>query len=259
MWNALEKELDVMRGLSREAGELAMRLRAAGIEFESKADESPVTAADRECEQLIARGLLDAFPDDGLLGEEGASKTSHNGRRWIIDPIDGTRDFVRGIPVWSSLIALENDGEIVAGIANFPARSEMFFASRGNGAFVNDSRIRASTRTTISQAVLCVSGLNSLNRYGFAPDLLKWMEPFWAVRCFGGCLDAMLVASGKAEIWIEGSAKPWDFAPLKIIGEEAGARFFNFEGKATIYGGNAVLCVPALESEALKFFSRRNN
>lgn len=257
--HALAKELDVMRDLARQAGELALRRGAGGIEFESKADESPVTAADRECEQLIARGLLDSFPDDGLLGEEGASKESHNSRRWIIDPIDGTRDFVRGIPVWSNLIALEQDGEIVAGIANFPARSEMFFASRGGGAFANDSRIQASTRTTVAQALLCVSGLNSLNRHAFAPDLLKWMEPFWAVRCFGGCLDAMLVASGKAEIWIEGSAKPWDFAPLKIIAEEAGARFFNFEGKPTIYGGSAVLCVPALEAEALKFVSRRNN
>lgn len=256
--NALEKELDVMRDLARKAGELAMQRGAGGIDFESKADESPVTAADRECERLIARGLTEAFPDDGVLGEEGASKESRSGRRWIIDPIDGTRDFVRGIPVWSNLIALERDGEIVAGVANFPARSEIFFASHGGGAFSNDARVRVSGRTTVAQSVLCVTGLNSLAGYGFAPDLIQWMQPFWAVRCFGGCLDAMMVASGKAEIWIESSAKPWDFAPLKIIAEEAGARFCNFEGKPTIYGGNAVICVPALEAEVLRFVSRRN-
>ena len=96
-----EKELAVARRVARESGELAMRLQAQGVEAEEKADLSPVTIADKECEKLISRLLLEAFPDDGLLGEEGANRESANGRKWIIDPIDGTRDFVRGTPVWS--------------------------------------------------------------------------------------------------------------------------------------------------------------
>src|ERR1022692_4797043 len=221
-----------------------------------KSDDSPVTRADRECEQFIARELERAFPDDGVLGEEGAQKPSRSGRRWIVDPIDGTRDFVRGNPAWANLIGLEADGEVVAGFACMPALGELFAASRGGGAFVNGQRMHASLIASISQAVLCFDSLNSAARQPFGPQLLAWMQPFWAVRSMGGCLDALMVSRGQAEIWIETSGKPWDFAPLKIIAEEAGARFFDFEGKSTIYGGNCVICAPALEETVRQFLSQ---
>src|ERR1022692_4008621 len=136
------------------------------------------------------------------------------------------------------------DGEVVAGFACMPALGELFAASRGGGAFVNGQRMHASSIAGISQAVLCFDSLNSAARQPFGPQLLAWMQPFWAVRSMGGCLDALMVSRGQAEIWIETSGKPWDFAPLKIIAEEAGARFFDFEGKSTIYGGNCVICAP---------------
>ena len=117
-----EKELAVARRVARESGELAMRLQAQGVEAEEKADLSPVTIADKECEKLISRLLLEAFPDDGLLGEEGANRESANGRKWIIDPIDGTRDFVRGTPVWSVLIGLEVDGVVETGVCHLAPR-----------------------------------------------------------------------------------------------------------------------------------------
>src|SRR5580698_5549330 len=140
----LEKELETGRTIAQQAGEIALRYYRTGIAFDIKSDDSPVTRADRECEQFIARELERAFPQDGLLGEEGAQKPSRNGRRWIIDPIDGTRDFVRGNPAWSNLIGLEADGEIVAGFANMPALGELFSASRGGGAFVNGQRMQVS-------------------------------------------------------------------------------------------------------------------
>jgi len=243
----LRKELETGRAIARQAGEIAMRYYRSGITFEAKPDDSPVTRADRECEQFIAAELERAFPDDGLLGEEGAQKPSRSGRRWIIDPIDGTRDFVRGAPVWSNLIGLEDGGEVVAGFANMPALGELFEASRGGGAFVNAQPIHASAIASVGQAVACFDSLNSAARHPFAQKLLAWLEPFWAARSMGGCLDALMVARGQAEIWIETSGKPWDFAPLKIIAEEAGARFFDFAGRSTIYGGNCVVCAPALE------------
>jgi len=252
----LERELDVCRAAALRAGEIALRYRERGIGFENKADESPVTAADRECEQVIALAIEEAFPDDGLLGEEGAVKPSRSGRRWIIDPIDGTRDYVRGVPVWSNLIGLEQDGEVVAGVAHFPGRGEMYFASRGGGAFCNDIPIKISSIRTVEQAALCLSGINYFEKYPFSRDLIAWTKPFWSVRCFGGCLDAMMVASGDAEIWIESSVKPWDLAALKIITEEAGAQFFDFTGKSTIHGGNAVACVPGLADEVRRFLTR---
>src|SRR5205814_5296150 len=125
-------------------------------------DASPVTVADREAEREIARALEEAFPEDGLLGEEGSAKDSRGGRRWIIDPIDGTRDFLRGNRAWSVLIGLEAEGEVVAGVSYFPALDEMFTATRGGGAFCNDAPIHASAITDPSQAVLSGNGLNAL-------------------------------------------------------------------------------------------------
>jgi histidinol-phosphatase len=251
-----EKELETGRAIARKAAETALRYFRTGIAFESKSDHSPVTAADRECERLIARELEQAFPDDGLLGEEGAQKNSHSGRRWIIDPIDGTRDFVRGSSTWAVLIGLEADGDVVAGFACLPALGDLFSASRGGGAFVNDERIHASEADNIAEAVLCLNGFNAVMGQPFAGQLLEWMRPFWSVRSMGGCLDAMMVARGQADVWLELSGKPWDFAPLKIIAEEAGACFFDFEGKNTIYGGNCVICAPGMEPAARLFVSR---
>ena len=149
----LLQETEIGSAIARQAGEIALRYYRSGLAFDAKPDDSPVTRADRECEQFIAAELERAFPDDGLLGEEGAHKASRSGRRWIIDPIDGTRDFVRGNPAWSNLIGLEAGGEVVAGFANMPALGELFTAARGAGAFVNGQRMHASSIASVGQAV----------------------------------------------------------------------------------------------------------
>src|SRR6202044_564001 len=115
----------------------------------TKPDHSPVTQADRECERMIARLLSDAFPEDGVLGEEGARAESRSGRRWIIDPIDGTRDYVRGNPLWANLIALEADNDVVVGVCNLPVLGKLYSASRGGGAHCNGSPIRPSAKTSV--------------------------------------------------------------------------------------------------------------
>ncbi len=256
-----EKELEAGLRIARAAGQLALEYRQGGIAFDSKGDESPVTIADRECEKLIVRGLTEAFPEDGLLGEEGASRESSNGRKWIIDPIDGTRDFIRGTKAWSVLIGLEEHGEVVAGCAYYPATDDMFWASRGQGAYRRspgeEERLHVSDRKTKAEALLCVNGLSLISKYSFASELVPWMAKFWTVRSMGGCVDAMLVSAGRADAWIEAQAKPWDLAPLKIIAAEAGAVTFDFEGKDTIYGGNYVITIPPLAEEILRFVSRR--
>jgi histidinol-phosphatase len=212
-----------------------------------------VTAADRECERVIAGLLLEAFPDDGLLGEEGSLKEAHSGRRWIIDPIDGTRDFVRGIPTWAILIGLESAGEVVAGVAHLPAFGDTYSASRGAGAFRNSTPIRVSNVESPSRAVVCMDCLNRISHLPLAGRLVPWLAQFWAVRSLGGILDAMFVASGKAEAWLEPVAKAWDLAPIKVIAEEAGARFLNFDGGSSIYGGSCAVCAPGLEAEVRSF------
>jgi fructose-1,6-bisphosphatase/inositol monophosphatase family enzyme len=209
--------------------------------------------ADKECERIIAGMIEEAFPEDGLLGEEGLRKPSRSGRQWIVDPIDGTRDFVRGSPLWAVLIGLDVGGEVVAGVAHLPALGEMYFAARGGGAYRNESRIRVSAISQRSQAVLCVNGLDRMAGYRLGNDLVEWMAGFWTVRSLGGCPDAMLVASGRAEVRLERSAQPWDLAGPKVIIEEAGGRFFNFDGGSSIYGGNCVVCTPGLEAEMRQF------
>ncbi|HEX4593728.1 MAG TPA: inositol monophosphatase family protein [Bryobacteraceae bacterium] len=248
MEKSWSKELEVAEQAARKAAELALQYQP-GIVAETKPDNSPVTEADRECERLIARILSESFPDDGFLGEEGTRCESHSGRRWIIDPIDGTRDYVRGRLFWANLIALEVGGDVVAGIVNLPLLGSLYKASRGGGAFCNDASIHASSRTLVEDATLCIDAFNRIDGAPFKDRLLDWMGRFWSIRGLGGAPDAMMVASGQVEIWIEPHASPWDFAPLKVIVEEAGGRFLNFDGGSSIYAGNCIVCAPGLESE----------
>lgn len=252
MANDWFKELDTAVLAARNAAVLALDWQPK-IVAEKKADRSPVTQADRDCERMIARLLNETFPDDGIMGEEGASVESRSGRRWIIDPIDGTRDFVRGNPLWANLIALEADGQVVAGVVHLPLLGKLYSASRGAGAHCNGSLIHPSSKTSVEESVLCVNGYDKISRTPFRDRLLDWMEHFWAVRGLGGAADAMMVASGQAEIWVEPSASTWDFAPLKVILEEAGARYLNIDGGSSIYAGNAIGCAPGLESEVRRF------
>ena len=248
-----EKELEVARRIAEQAGRLALENHARGFESETKSDDSPVTSADRANEKLISQLLEEAFPDDGVLGEEGAAREGRSGRRWIIDPIDGTRNFVRGIPTWGVLLALEAEGNVVVGVCNQPGLGELYSAAAGLGAYCNGTRIHCSPVKTPDQAMLCLTGFEHVVKRNWGGRLLPWIGQFSSVRSMGGCMDAMCVASGRAEVWISLRAKAWDLAPLKVIGEEAGARFFNLDGKSSIYGGDCVVTIPALENTIRSF------
>lgn len=246
-WEAeLEAALEAVRG----AASIAMDHFRRGIAAAAKADGSPVTAADQECERLIAGRLAGQFPADGILGEEGASRPSSSGRRWIIDPIDGTRDFVRGSFLWCHLIALECEGEMALGVAHFPAQGRLFWAVRGQGAWCVEGRtetqLRCSEVDGPERAVLCFGLLDQAHRYEWGARLLGFLSRFWAVRALGGATDAMLVASGMADVYLEPGLKPWDVAALSVIAREAGCVFHDFEGRDTIYGGSAAIYAPGL-------------
>jgi fructose-1,6-bisphosphatase/inositol monophosphatase family enzyme len=254
---AFEKELNLARELGRRAGQLALEYLETGVAAEDKPDDSPVTVADRECEKLIVAEISRAFPADGLLGEEGASRDGVSGRRWIVDPIDGTRDYVRGNRLWCNLIALEANGVVELGVCTFPALGESYWAVRGGGAWrsLNGqvSRIHCSNIDNAARAVLYVNGLQNTLKTPHSGKILAFFDRFWTVRSLGGALDAMSTCAGQADFWLEFSAKPWDLAVIQVIAHEAGLRFFDYTGDDTIYGGNAVLCVPALEPLAREF------
>src|SRR5487761_2345520 len=154
LMSAYERELAVAQELARKAGDFALQYRKGEIEIENKSDESPVTVADKEGEKTIVAGLIEAFPQDGLLGEEGAVRDTRNGRKWIIDPIDGTRDFIRNTRAWSVLIGLEENKEIVAGFAYFPSTREMYSAALGEGAWWDGARMQASSVSRKRDALL---------------------------------------------------------------------------------------------------------
>jgi len=247
------QEIETARRVADLSAQLALRHQKTGVTAEIKPDDSPVTIADKECEQLIAKLLDEAFPDDGILGEEGARKESKNGRRWIIDPIDGTRDFLRGNPLWSVLIALEKDGEVQAGVVHLPLMGNTCWGVRGGGSYRNDARLRVSAIDKPENAVI---SLNSLNRIKNAGLMTSYLSLFWAFRCLGGTPDAMMVAGGQMDAWVEPKVAPWDMAATQVILEEAGAMFFAFNGKRSIYEGNCIACTPGLEPSMREFFTK---
>jgi histidinol phosphatase-like enzyme (inositol monophosphatase family) len=249
-----ERELEFARRIATLAGENAKSMRARGVSAETKPDDSPVTAADKENERIIREAIELDFPDDGILGEEGSSKVGDSGRRWIIDPIDGTRDYVRGNRFWCVLVALEEGGESLVGVAHFPMLSETYWASRNGGAYLNGERLHVSTIASISESAFSPNGLHVAAARAYLPQVMETMQRCWSVRSYGGALDACLVAAGKAEIWFEPKVQPWDLAPLKVILEEAGAVFRAFDGSRSIERGTAMACAPGVAEAVCEIF-----
>jgi histidinol-phosphatase len=240
---------------ARAAGEIAMKYYRGGFEVTIKADQTPVTKADQEAETAI-RGILSrATPGFGFLGEEFGQEgsTSH---RWIIDPIDGTKNFVRHIPIWAVLIALEEDGQVTTGVVYNPVTDELFWARKGEGAWANGERIRVSTCTAMGDAMLLHSSLNLLKRVGYWDGFVRLVDATSRQRGFGDYYGYCLVAAGKGEIYAEADLKPWDAAPMKILIEEAGGRLTNFEGKSDIYTGSVLATNGLLHDEALRLLRR---
>ncbi|MBX9604085.1 MAG: hypothetical protein K2X35_23985 [Bryobacteraceae bacterium] len=243
---AFEIELMLAIDTAHRAADLARQHQERGVNPERKSDSSPVTIADRECELLIASALENAFPLDGVLGEEGAAKDSRSGRRWIIDPIDGTRDFIRGTPLWCVLIALEAAGEVQLGVAHVPGLGITSWAVRGGGAYRDGSPLRVSAVSDPQQAFVSLNGLDRLVAGPLWNHLGGFAARSWGVRSLGGTPDALLLAEGALDAWIEPKVAPWDLAAVQVIIEEAGGVFGNFEGSRGIYAGSAWAATPGL-------------
>src|SRR5262245_20122138 len=231
--------LEVATEAARAAGEVALKYYRSGFDVTLKPDLTPVTQADREAERVIVEILRRAFPDHGFLGEEFGERGSRD-RRFIIDPIDGTKNFVRRIPVWAVLIALEEQGEVTAGVVLNPVTDELYWARRGDGAFLNGERLCVSSEPRLARATLLHSGLNLLRRAGVWEGFVRLVDATARQRGFGDYYGYGLVAEGKAEVYVEVDLKPWDIAPVKILVEEAGGQVTDFAGRPDIYTGTVV-------------------
>jgi histidinol-phosphatase len=242
---------------ARTAGRIALRYFSGTFAVALKADRTPVTEADREAEEAIVTHLRAAFPDVGFLGEE-LGATGPQGRRWIVDPIDGTRNFVRGIPYWATLIALEEEGEITAGVVHAPATGDLLWAERGRGAFANGTPLRVSHVDRLDQATLVHSSLGYLRQLDegrYWDGFVRLVDRTATQRGFGDYLAYTFLLRGQAELMVECDVKPWDLAPFQVLFAEAGGRLTDFAGQATIYSGSVLASNGRLHAEALRLLT----
>jgi histidinol-phosphatase len=198
-----------------------------------------VSEADRAVEIAIRDRLRADRPGDAIVGEEFGTE-GDAGRRWIVDPIDGTKSFVRGVPIWATLIALEVDSVMTVGVASAPALGRRWWAAKGAGAFADGEPIRVSQVTEVSDALLCYTSSSTFDAYGLGDQFRALAKTCWAARGFADFWGHVLVAEGSADIAVEPVMNLWDNAPLQVIVEEAGGRFTDLGGTATSHGGNAL-------------------
>jgi len=237
---------------AEDAGKLAMSHFDCGVTVEWKADESPVTVADRQAETYLRALILKHFPNDALLGEEHGEGTGSSGYRWIMDPIDGTRSFVRGIPIWATLVGLEYKGELVAGVAHLPAMAQTYRALRGEGAFRDDRRIHVSDVADLAKAHLYYSSVSWFTRVGAEKAFLDLVRVTERQRGFGDFYGFVLVAQGAGDIMLEHGVHAWDVAALIPIVEEAGGKMTDWKGAVDISKPDVLATNGKLHSTVLK-------
>lgn len=232
--------LDFSLEIAHTAGRITSRHFKGSFQIERKADNSLVTAADRETETYLRASIQKAFPDDAILGEEEGEKQGSSSRRWILDPIDGTYSFVHGVPLYGVLIGLEIDGETVLGVVNLPELDELVYAARGIGCFWNEVPARVSTTASLADALLLATDFGTCEQYGFGRAAQFLQERVDARRTWGDAYGHILVATGRADIMLDPIMNVWDCAALLPILEEAGGTFTDWQGAKTIRGGNAL-------------------
>lgn len=234
-----------------QAGGLALRYFDADFDVEWKDDRSPVTVADREAEALLRATLLEAFPNDGFLGEEFGDTPGSSGFRWIIDPIDGTRNFVRRIPIWGTLVGLEYQGEPVAGVVEVPALRLTYRALRGDGAYKGNRRIRVSDVNALDESTIFYTSLSWFVKAGRRDAFLELVKRTQTQRGFGDFYGHVLVAEGAGEAMVEYGVHVWDVAALRPIVEEAGGRFTDWDGTPTIHRPDVLISNGPVHDEIL--------
>ncbi|MGZ4756585.1 MAG: histidinol-phosphatase [Acidimicrobiia bacterium] len=247
----MDADLTLALELVALADEVTLRrFRAHDLQVATKPDLTPVSEADHAAEELIRDRLATAHPGDAVLGEEFGTD-GDAARRWIIDPIDGTKNYVRGVPVWATLLALEEDGVMRVGVVSAPALGHTWWAVRGGGAFADGAPIAVSKVHAVEDAHLCYSDFKWWAEFGLQAEFEALARRVWRTRGFGDFWSHILVAEGAADIAAEPTVALWDLAPLLVIVEEAGGRFTDLAGRSTADGGSAVSTNGLLHDEVL--------
>jgi histidinol-phosphatase len=246
-WQSLhDQRLAAMIEIARAAGEHTLRyFRSDSLVIDAKSDDSPVTVADREAEQLVRQLIAERFPADTVQGEEFAEKAGTSRYRWVVDPIDGTKSFVCGVPLYSTLLAVECDGAPLGGVIFIPALDEIIAAASGQGSWhrlgsENWTRASVSAKTNLGDAVFVTSQVDTFAQRG-ADDAYRRLEKSaWLTRSWGDGYGYLMVATGRAEIMIDPVCNAWDVAAIMPVVVEAGGRFTDWKGIDTTRGGDGV-------------------
>jgi histidinol phosphatase-like enzyme (inositol monophosphatase family) len=245
--------LDEAVALAREAGQLTLDwFRSVDLAVDSKGDGTPVTAADRAAERFVREQIAARYPDDTIVGEEEADVTGSSGRRWIIDPIDGTKAFTHGVPLYCTLLAFEDEHGPAIGVIDLPALGETVYAGRGLGCFCNGEPARVSTRDRLIGSYLTTSGFDYWNEEALMAARASGMF----LRTWGDGYGYALVATGRVEAMVDPVVAPWDVAGMPVIIGEAGGTFTDFDGEPRIDGGTGVATNALLHDEVLKLVRR---
>jgi myo-inositol-1(or 4)-monophosphatase len=243
--------LDFAIDVATQAGQQALGYYRSGVTVEWKPDQSPVTAADRACEELLRRSIEHHFPDHAIVGEELGETDRDSRHRWFIDPIDGTQSFIRGVPLWGVLLGLEIDADMVVGVVNLPALGEIVTAATGLGCSRNGRPTRVSAVGRLDQALVAFTDPRALASR--RPDAWARLQARTRLqRGWGDCYAHCLVATGRAEVALDPIVSAWDCAPLLPILREAGGTFTDWDGRVTIDGGSAISTNGGLFEEVMR-------
>lgn len=239
--------LEAVGELARLAGERALAHFGRALAVEAKGDGSPVTVADRETEQFARAWIAERFPGDEVVGEEfGATGDARAARRWLIDPIDGTISFVRGVPLWGTLLAVVEGDTVLAGAAAIPACGELVAAAKGEGAWWNGTRCRVSACASVAEATVLATGTGFRERLDRHQRWDAFARSAKVSRTWGDAFGYVMVATGRAEVMMDARLNDWDAAPVQILIEEAGGEFRDWRGERTWRGDGAIATNAAL-------------
>jgi histidinol-phosphatase len=244
--NQLLSRQELAVAIAREAGEITLRyFQRENYAVELKHDSSPVTIADREAERHLRARISEAFPDDAIVGEELEDQTGTSGFRWILDPIDGTKSFISGVPLYGTLIGVEFEERSRVGVILIPALDECVYASAGQGAWyvrhgAAPVAARVSLKRTLAESLFLTSEIKTFLDAGRGPAYDQLQSAAWRSRTWGDCYGYLLVATGRAEVMVDPRMNVWDCAALQPILEEAGGTFTDWNGTPTIHAGEAI-------------------
>lgn len=253
--NALDEVrelLDFATDLAHEAGALTLRYYGGTVDYESKGDGSPVTVADKKAEELIRGRVEERYPQHSILGEEYGESNEGSRVRWILDPIDATRSFMRGVPLYGVLIGIEVEGEAVVGVCHFPPLQETVAAGRGMGCTWNGAPCRVSPVDRMESAVVLTTDVERLLSREEGPGWRRLQQRAAFSRTWGDCYGHALVATGRAEVMVDPVQASWDGGPFLTILTEAGGRFTTLDGRAVLHGGSGVSTNGLLHDEVLR-------